>query len=208
MKRIASYVGYRRSECSHLARKKAPRRIRTRGCSWYHLISQLVLPLYAALSSDSSVTGLPGDLYSRAGFKISAPKLLPHLRLRTGLAALNRSLCRSVETYSSSSMPLCYEYVHTLPQAAGFVKQFLFPIPRISPEDCCLLPYDRSNPSLLRRLVLSCRTVVRCFRCIFRGILGLQKSHVVVGHPRHPGNLVIFRRCAQCDHLAVILVHI
>ena len=55
---------------------------------------------------------------SRAGFKTSAPKLLPHLRLRTGLAAgehlppsrkmqsLNRSLCRSVEAYSSSSMPL------------------------------------------------------------------------------------------------------
>ena len=102
---------------------KAPRRIRTRGCSWYHLISQHALPLYAAPTSDSSVTGLPGDLYSRAGFKISAPKLLPHPRLRTDLAAVNQSLWRSVETYSSSSVPLCYEYVLTLPQGAGFVKR-------------------------------------------------------------------------------------
>ena len=122
------------------AHRNAPRRIRTRGCSWYHLISQLTLPLYAAPTSDSSVTGLPGDFYSlrssdRAGFKISAPKLLPHLRLRTGLAAgegfavlsenalpepVSLSVGRSVLLFFHAFV---YEYASTLPQAAAFVKR-------------------------------------------------------------------------------------
>ena len=123
-----------------LSAQEAPRRIRTRGCSWYHLISQLTLPLYAAPTSDSSVTGLPGDFYSlqsadRAGFKISAPKLLPHLRLRTGLAAgeafavlsenalpepVSLSVGRSVLLFFHAFV---YEYASTLPQAAAFVKR-------------------------------------------------------------------------------------
>ena len=123
-----------------LSAQEAPRRIRTRGCSWYHLISQLTLPLYAAPTSDSSVTGLPGDFYSlrsadRAVFKISAPKLLPHLRLRTGLAAgeafavlsenalpepVSLSVGRSVLLFFHAFV---YEYASTLPQAAAFVKR-------------------------------------------------------------------------------------
>ena len=93
-----------------LSAQEAPRRIRTRGCSWYHLISQLTLPLYAAPTSDSSVTAPVSKSQLRSYFRISVsePVLQPgkHLPFSRKMHSLNRSLCRSVEAYSSSSMPL------------------------------------------------------------------------------------------------------
>ena len=154
-----------------LSAQEAPRRIRTRGCSWYHLISQLTLPLYAAPTSDSSVTGLPGDFYSlrsadRAGFKISAPKLLPHLRLRTGLAAgeafavlsenalpepVSLSVGRSVLLFFHAFV---YEYASTLPQAAVFVKRN-FPSRHRPPASTAENPSHTFALSLLSRLLRS-----------------------------------------------------